>query len=175
MVNKFRDYSNRLRGTNSIDRTIDLSQTAFTSDIEDLNRSAALHPDNDTPLPLDKKEVVAAPPTGYMFGKGIYLADMSSKSASYCYPGDSGGEALLLLCEAELGNPCQMLKDADCNAAEKAKKQGMYTTQGLGLIGPNKWMDAGAIHQYLEGVKMVSHIRSSCVESYVSICLYSTR
>ena len=27
-----------------------------------------------------------APSTGYMFGKGIYFADMSSKSANYCYP-----------------------------------------------------------------------------------------
>ena len=27
-----------------------------------------------------------APSTGYMFGKGVYFADMSSKSANYCYP-----------------------------------------------------------------------------------------
>ena len=27
-----------------------------------------------------------APVTGYMFGKGVYFADMSSKSANYCKP-----------------------------------------------------------------------------------------
>ncbi len=26
-----------------------------------------------------------APPTGYMFGKGVYFADMASKSANYCW------------------------------------------------------------------------------------------
>lgn len=40
-----------------------------------------------------------APVSGYMFGKGIYLADMSSKSANYCCSYISGGTALLLLCE----------------------------------------------------------------------------
>lgn len=46
-----------------------------------------------------------APVSGYAFGKGIYMADMSSKSANYCVAGMSGGTGLLLLCEAELGNP----------------------------------------------------------------------
>ena len=30
-----------------------------------------------------------APVTGYMFGKGVYFADMSSKSANYCKPDHS--------------------------------------------------------------------------------------
>lgn len=46
-----------------------------------------------------------APVNGYAFGKGIYLADLSTKSANYCLSGMSGGTGLLLLCEAELGNP----------------------------------------------------------------------
>ena len=46
-----------------------------------------------------------APINGYAFGKGVYLADISSKSAQYCQPGMSGGTGLLLLCEAELGKP----------------------------------------------------------------------
>ena len=48
-----------------------------------------------------------APVSGYMFGKGIYLADMSSKSANYCCPYISNGHALLLLCEAELATQCR--------------------------------------------------------------------
>lgn len=40
-----------------------------------------------------------APVTGYMFGKGIYFADMSSKSANYCFASDQQRRALLVLCE----------------------------------------------------------------------------
>jgi hypothetical protein len=38
-----------------------------------------------------------APVTGYMFGKGVYFADMVSKSANYCctHPGDPVGVLLL--------------------------------------------------------------------------------
>ncbi|KAI1724104.1 poly(ADP-ribose) polymerase, regulatory domain-containing protein [Ditylenchus destructor] len=39
--------------------------------------------------------------TGYMFGKGIYTADMVSKSANYCHALDADG--LLLLCDVALG------------------------------------------------------------------------
>ena len=45
-----------------------------------------------------------APVTGYMFGKGVYFADMVSKSANYCYTNRSESVGLLLLCEVALGN-----------------------------------------------------------------------
>ena len=37
--------------------------------------------------------------TGYMFGKGLYFADMSSKSANYCYVTPQKNTGLLLLSE----------------------------------------------------------------------------
>ncbi|EDO26345.1 predicted protein, partial [Nematostella vectensis] len=40
-----------------------------------------------------------APVTGYMFGKGIYFADMSSKSANYCFATRSKNTGLVLLSE----------------------------------------------------------------------------
>lgn len=43
-----------------------------------------------------------APATGYMFGKGIYFAEIVSKSANYCRPKDNS-EGLMLLCEVALG------------------------------------------------------------------------
>jgi poly [ADP-ribose] polymerase len=97
-----------------------------------------------------------APVSGYMFGKGIYLADMSSKSAGYCCSYNSGGEALLLLCEAELGDPIQKLTRASYEAGQTAKKQGMHSTWGQGRTGPSKWIDAGVVHESLKGTKMVS-------------------
>jgi len=44
-----------------------------------------------------------APVTGYMFGKGIYFADMVSKSANYCYTSPANSRGFLLLCEVALG------------------------------------------------------------------------
>lgn len=40
-----------------------------------------------------------APVTGYMFGKGVYFADMFSKSANYCYATHTVKDGVLLLCE----------------------------------------------------------------------------
>lgn len=97
-----------------------------------------------------------APVSGYMFGKGIYLADMSSKSANYCAASVSNGHALLLLCEAELGQPMQKLTNADYDAGGKAKQQGMLSTWGQGMTGPKAWKDAECVHPSLKGVQMVS-------------------
>lgn len=44
-----------------------------------------------------------APVTGYMFGKGVYFADSSSKSANYCFPSYAQDEGILLLSEVALG------------------------------------------------------------------------
>lgn len=102
-----------------------------------------------------------APVNGYMFDKGIYLADMSSKSANYCCPYNSGGQALLLLCEAELGNPMQVLTDSSYNAATTAAQQGMISTWGQGLVAPKGLKDAGSLHPSLAGTKMVCRHRRS--------------
>ena len=33
------------------------------------------------------------------FGKGVYFADMSSKSANYCFASKAKNEGLILLCD----------------------------------------------------------------------------
>ncbi|MEQ2256427.1 Poly [ADP-ribose] polymerase 2, partial [Ilyodon furcidens] len=75
-----------------------------------------------------------APVTGYMFGKGIYFADMSSKSANYCFANLSNHVGLLLLSEVALGD-CNGLLDAD-NEADKLPA-GKHSTKGLGQTGPD--------------------------------------
>ncbi len=96
-----------------------------------------------------------APVSGYMFGKGIYLADMSSKSANYCCSYNSGGTALLLLCEAELGDPMHELTGSSYTAGEDAKAKGMYSTWGMGQTGPSQWKDASCVNPALKGCMMV--------------------
>ncbi|KAM9121040.1 poly [ADP-ribose] polymerase 2 isoform 3-T4 [Pangshura tecta] len=74
-----------------------------------------------------------APVTGYMFGKGIYFADMSSKSANYCFASRQRDVGLLLLCEVALGE-CQELLEANAEAGELPP--GKHSTKGLGKLAP---------------------------------------
>ncbi|VDN06111.1 unnamed protein product [Thelazia callipaeda] len=95
-----------------------------------------------------------APVTGYMFGKGIYFADMISKSANYCYAMNT--EGLILLCEVALG---EIQEEVDAKPIKKLKK-GKHSVKGLGQIipDPNEYfvtesgitlpMDDGNIHSY---------------------------
>uniref|UniRef100_A0A0K2VFF1 Poly [ADP-ribose] polymerase n=1 Tax=Lepeophtheirus salmonis TaxID=72036 RepID=A0A0K2VFF1_LEPSM len=75
-----------------------------------------------------------APSTGYMFGKGVYFADISSKSANYCFATPSKNSGLLLLCEVALGE-CHELVEADEHANKLPK--GKHSVKGLGKVTPN--------------------------------------
>ncbi|KAJ6129548.1 hypothetical protein N7512_002328 [Penicillium capsulatum] len=98
--------------------------------------------------------ILKAPVNGYMFGKGVYLADTSTKSANYCCPRNSGNMGLLLLCEAELGSPMLELSDSDYMAGENAKKAGKLATLGKGRSIPGGWKDGDCLSSTLAGVKM---------------------
>ncbi|KAM0747164.1 PARP-domain-containing protein [Meredithblackwellia eburnea MCA 4105] len=98
-----------------------------------------------------------APVSGYMFGKGIYLASMSSKSAGYCFHSISNDEGLLMLVEAQLGpKPFYLREQAEYDAGESCKKAGMLATWGIGRTQPSAWEDAGKLHADLKGVLMPS-------------------
>lgn len=92
---------------------------------------------------------------GYAFGKGIYLADCSSKSANYCMPSMTGGVGLLLLVESEMSRPMYEITTGDPNAEEEAKKHNCIATKGVGAEVPSNFKDAGCIHDDLKGVLMV--------------------
>ncbi|KAH9486025.1 Poly [ADP-ribose] polymerase 2 [Psilocybe cubensis] len=98
-----------------------------------------------------------APVTGYMFGKGVYFADMMSKSANYCYAYLSNNTGLLLLCEV-LVKPFHELTNASYHADQECKKAGKMATKGLGRTQPGAWKDAGAAlnHPELSGCEMPS-------------------
>ena len=66
-----------------------------------------------------------------MFGKGVYFADMSSKSANYCFANRSSPYGLLLLCEVALGTP-NKLYDANCKAGKLPK--GNQSVKGCGRV-----------------------------------------
>ena len=69
-----------------------------------------------------------------MFGKGVYFADASSKSANYCHVlrGQGDGLGLLLLCDVALGD---MYELPHAEYMEKAPK-GKHSTMGVGRYAP---------------------------------------
>ncbi|KAJ8308841.1 hypothetical protein KUTeg_013715 [Tegillarca granosa] len=74
-----------------------------------------------------------APVTGYMFGKGVYFADMVSKSANYCRTSKSDPIGLMMLCEVALGN---MYERTGSDYITKLPK-GMHSCKGVGMTCPD--------------------------------------
>eukprot|EP00755_Sulcionema_specki_P015543 Sspe_Gene.9738::Locus_3279_Transcript_1_1_Confidence_1.000_Length_2860::g.9738::m.9738/K10798/PARP; poly [ADP-ribose] polymerase len=74
-----------------------------------------------------------APSTGYMFGKGVYFADMSSKSANYCYTTSEKTNGCMLLSEVALG------KSFECTKAHYVDKlpKGTLSCFGKGKQAPD--------------------------------------
>ncbi|XP_076649690.1 poly-(ADP-ribose) polymerase [Halictus rubicundus] len=93
-----------------------------------------------------RKAPPEAPVTGYMFGKGIYFADMVSKSANYCCTNNQNSTGLMLLCEVALGN---MYERYAADFIEKLPS-GKHSTFGRGQTQP----DPGSSHKTKDGVEI---------------------
>ncbi|KAM8817182.1 poly [ADP-ribose] polymerase 1 [Rhynchonycteris naso] len=74
-----------------------------------------------------------APVTGYMFGKGIYFADMVSKSANYCRTSQGDQIGLILLGEVALGNMYELKHALHVSKLPKGK----HSVKGLGKTTPD--------------------------------------
>ena len=81
-----------------------------------------------------------APSTGYMFGKGVYFADMSSKSANYCFTSSDKTAGILMLCEVALGAQYKLKKAEYVDGLKKP----FLSTFGMGKNHPNP---AEAFHE----------------------------
>ncbi|VEL34422.1 unnamed protein product [Protopolystoma xenopodis] len=103
-----------------------------------------------------------APVTGYMFGKGVYFADMVSKSANYCFTCSSSPEGMLLLCEVALGRMHQ------CNCANGQPLSSKFDSRkGCGTNIPDS-----ATH-YTSGENVVYPIGKPIVSSSNSNLFYN--
>jgi hypothetical protein len=71
-----------------------------------------------------------APISGSMFGKGVYFADLISKSIQYCSSKDMG---CVFLCEVALGNMLPLHKNKYIEKLEN----NFHSTYGIGTICPN--------------------------------------
>jgi poly [ADP-ribose] polymerase len=75
----------------------------------------------------------SAPVTGYMFGKGLYFADMVSKSTNYCHASKSFPEGIALLCEVALGTPMEL---TEAKYIESLNKK-YHSVKGVGKTMPD--------------------------------------
>lgn len=79
-----------------------------------------------------------APPTGYMFGKGIYFADMVSKSANYCFTDNRNNTGLVMLCEVALGTSQEFTGQANITTLPT----GFHSVKGVGQTYPDPMQSA---------------------------------
>ncbi|KIJ21425.1 hypothetical protein PAXINDRAFT_95005 [Paxillus involutus ATCC 200175] len=107
-----------------------------------------------------------APANGYMFGKGVYFADMMSKSANYCHAYLSNSIGVLLLCEVA-ARPYLELQSASYNADVECKKNNKLATKGIGKTQPMEWQDAGEAldNEALKGCHMPKGIPSNVLQA----------
>eukprot|EP00494_Astrolonche_serrata_P024232 UN24490 len=75
-----------------------------------------------------------APKTGYMFGKGLYFADLCSKSANYSYATPENPYGLLILADVALG---EMYPLQEAEYIEQAPKY-YHSVWGQGKLEPDK-------------------------------------
>ncbi|CAK9212976.1 unnamed protein product [Sphagnum troendelagicum] len=75
-----------------------------------------------------------APVSGYMFGKGVYFADMVSKSANYCCTSPRDPIGVLLLCEVALGDMQELFTG---NFHADQLPSGKLSTKGVGRTAPD--------------------------------------
>lgn len=68
-----------------------------------------------------------------MFGKGIYFADMVSKSANYCHASQADPVGLILLGEVALGNMYELKHASHISKLPKGK----HSVKGLGKTTPD--------------------------------------
>lgn len=83
-----------------------------------------------------------------MFGKGIYFADMVSKSANYCCTSPQDNTGLLLLCEVALGNMYELKRSEFVTKLPDGK----HATKGMGSTYP----DPKESHFRKDGVEIPS-------------------
>ena len=76
-----------------------------------------------------------APSSGYLFGKGVYFADIIGKSFPYACPNLSNGVGIYILAEVALGNTRELCSP-DYDAANLPK--GKDSTHALGVVRPEE-------------------------------------
>jgi NACHT domain- and WD repeat-containing protein len=84
-----------------------------------------------------------------MFDKGIYLSEVASKSAQYCFPSYKSPYGILLVCEVALGKQL-ILQKANFSAKQSCLRLGFDSVKGAGRHGPSQ----GTAYYLPDGVRV---------------------
>ncbi|KHJ84134.1 Poly(ADP-ribose) polymerase catalytic domain protein [Oesophagostomum dentatum] len=122
-----------------MDNTHGATHTMFDLEIADVIRIDRADEKKSSKLTLETAcffgmDQLQLTTTGYMFGKGVYFADMASKSANYCKVFTDDADGLLLLCDVALGKVKPELNAKDYTLK---KLRGYNSVQGLGKSEPD--------------------------------------
>jgi len=113
-----------------------------------------------------------APVTGYMFGKGVYFADMSSKSANYCFASRQEPNGVMLLSEVALGT--QYVRTASEFEADKScRKAKAHSTWGQGKTAPDPTADTTLPGEPAVKVPLGKGIKNVALGDKASSLLYN--
>ncbi|XP_054721840.1 poly [ADP-ribose] polymerase 2-like [Uloborus diversus] len=129
-------------------------------------------------LGILKKGLLIAPPeapvTGYMFGKGIYFADVCTKSANYCFFSKKKDEGLLLLSEVSVGRSLQLMRSQEM---PKELPRSYNSVQGVGKYQPSV-LEKTILSSEAEAVfgpLVESESASNCELNYNEYVVYDER
>jgi hypothetical protein len=78
-----------------------------------------------------------------MFGKGVYFADMVTKSANYCFSSKENNVGLMLLCEVALG---EMNEKCHADYYANLLPPGKHSTKGCGKTAPQDGKMLGEVY-----------------------------
>ena len=100
-----------------------------------------------------------APKSGFLFGKGVYFADLIGKSFHYARPHISGGIGTFVLCEVALGTPRPLLSsnsDADklpknCHSTHAVGKRRPKPSESEHIDGGTVEVPLGNVENYKAG------------------------
>lgn len=105
-----------------------------------------------------------APTTGFMFGKGIYFADIVSKSANYCYPTYGDNVGLLLLCDVALGKTQHKGYAIDTRDLPNEIEQ---SVKGCGLMYPTEYSQLDGVKIAVGGIQKANFPTALQYNEYV--------
>lgn len=99
------------------------------------------------------------------FGKGIYFADVVTKSANYCSTTPTNNIGLMLMCQVALGN-MQKLKIAN-NRINDLPNSAWQSTGGVGMYCPMEWRGIENVTAPFGNIQRMKGISSLVYNEYI--------
>ena len=111
-----------------------------------------------------------APSSGYLYGKGVYFADMAKKSSYYCYPVNN--IALILLGEVSLGEEDERT-NIDFSLPETLKKKA-NSVHALGRLeaSDGEYIDEDV---YVPNGEVIFNEKNKCCNDYAEYIVYNVK